>query len=228
MMRQWDGNAEAAGMQESDRSLSQRFRRRLNFAIQYIEARRRSKLIAKLLPILQSSFNHPWVAEVEIRLRFWPNNETRLGQLWRQYKSMPHQFMNWDAPIAISVFRERRGKKKQALCMSIYLMKDVLYIGQIQGIAGTDAPKELRDWPKIFMECCRTFARQEGLKEVRVPKAISLYSYRNPYVNLQLTQRAQDNTRDRIRRSMQLLYDANAQQLGFVCDGDWFKWQVSE
>jgi hypothetical protein len=140
------------------RSLLQRFRRRLNFAIQYIEARRRSKSIAKLLPILQSSFNHPWVADVEIRLRFWPNNETRLGQLWRKYKSMPQQFMNWDAPIAISVFRERRGKKKQTLCMSIYLMKDVLlYIGQIQGIAGTDAPKELREWPKIFIDFFKAF-----------------------------------------------------------------------
>ena len=112
--------------------------------------------------------------------------------------------------------------------MSFFLMNDALYIAQIQGIAKTDAPKELRDWPKIFIQSCRTFARQEGLKEVRVPRAETLYSYRNPYVNLQLTQRAQEKTRERIRCSMQLLYDANAQQLGFVSDGDWFKWQVNE
>jgi hypothetical protein len=88
------------------------------------------------------------------------------------------------------------------------------------------APKELRDWPKIFIESCRAFARQEGLEEVRLPKAETLYSYRNPHVNLQLTQNAQERTRERIKQSMELLYNANAEQLGFMSDGGWFKWQV--
>ena len=213
-------------MQKSDRALLQRFRRRLNFAVRYFEAKKRSKLIAKLLPILERSFDHPWVAGVELKIRFWPGNETKFGELRRVYKSLPAQSMHWDAPIAISVFRERKGRKRQALCMSIYLVKDVLYIRQIQGIAGTAAPKELRDWPKIFIESCRTFVRQEGLEEVRLTKAETLYSYRNPHVNLQLTQNAQERTRERIKQSMELLYNANAEQLGFMSDGGWFKWQV--
>lgn len=133
--------------------------------------------------------------------------------------------MHWDAPIAVSVFRNRKGKKRQALCMSLFLIKDVLYVGQIQGIAGTDAPRELRDWPKMLIELCRTFVRQEGLKELRVPKAETLYSYRDPHLNPELTSKARENTLQRIRRSMQLLYDTNALQLGFVSDGDWYKWQ---
>ena len=99
-------------MQKSDRTLLQRFRRRLNFAVRYFEAKKRSKLIAKLLPILERSFDHPWVAGVELKIRFWPGNETKFGELRRVYKSLPAQSMHWDAPIAISVFRERKGSKK--------------------------------------------------------------------------------------------------------------------
>lgn len=199
--------------QKNDRSLLQIFRRRLYFAAHYFEAKKRSKLIAKFLPVLERSFEHPWVVAVELRIQFWPGSET-------------NHSMHWDAPIAVSVFRERRGKKRQALCMSVYLVKDVLCIRQIQGVSGTTAPKELRDWPKIFMELCRLFARQEGIKEVRVPKAETLYSYRNPYINPQLTPEARERALKRIRQNMQLLYDNNAQQLGFVCDDDWYKWQV--
>jgi hypothetical protein len=206
-----------AAAPKNDRSLFQIFRRRLQFAARYFEAKKRSKLIEKLLPILERSFEHPWVIAVELQIRFWPGNETKLG--------VPVQSMHWDAPIAVSVFRERRGKKRQELCMSIYVVKDVLYIRQIQGVPGTAAPKELRDWPKIFIESCRTFAREEGLKEVRVPKAETLYSYRNPYINPQLNPASRERALMRIRQNMQLLYDANAQQLGFVSDAAWYKWQ---
>jgi hypothetical protein len=77
----------------------------------------------------------------------------------------------------------------------------------------------------MFIETCRTFARQEGFREVRVPRAESLYSYRNPFLNSQLLPESRNNALIRIRRNMKLIYDANALELGFVPDGDWFKWK---
>ena len=219
-------NQHAAVNREVDRTAIGAFRRRLRYACWYVEARKHSKLIAKLVPIIESSFDHPWVAGVELKIRFWPGNETRVGQLWRLYKSLPKQSMHWDAPVTVSVFRQRRGKKRQALCLSMYLVKHVLYVGQIQGVAGTDAPKELRDWPKLFIESCRTLARQEGLRGVWIPKADALYAYRNPGLSSQLTAKARENALRRIRRSMELLYDTNAIELGFVSDGAWFKWET--
>jgi hypothetical protein len=184
-------------------------------------------MIVRLLPILEEAFDHPWVARVELNFRFWPGNDTALVRLWRLYRSLPNQSMHWDAPVTVSIFRERKGKKRQALCMSLYVVDNVLYVAQIQGIPGTDAPKELRAWPKIFFEACRKFACQEHLREVRIPKAETLYSYRNPHLGPDLLPKARVHTLLRIRRNMRLLYDANALDLGFFPDGDWLRWECS-
>jgi hypothetical protein len=111
--------------------------------------------------------------------------------------------------------------------MSLYLIRRTIYIGQLQGVAGTDPPKELRFWPAKFMEACQTFALQEGLTEVRVPRADTLYSYRNPSLNPDLSPEAREMALERIRKAMELLYDANALALGFVPDGNWFRWENS-
>lgn len=124
--------------------------------------------------------------------------------------------MHWDAPVTVSVFRKRRGKERQALCMSLYIRSGILYIAQLQGVPRTDMPEELRPWPKKF-------ARQEGLREVRVAKASTLISFLNPYGRA-LTE-ARKKAVPRIRRDMELIYDRNALDLGLVPDGHWFKWQ---
>jgi hypothetical protein len=203
-------------------------RRRWEFLIRYLLAQIHAKSIANFLPILESSFAHPWVAEIQLRIRFWPGNETNLGRLWRLYGSLPGQSMHWDAPITVSVFRARKGKRRQALCMSFYLVNDILHIAQIQGVPGTDAPSELRAWPTVFIEACRTFARQENLREVRMARAESLNSYRNPYLRADLLPEAREHALQRIRRNMKLLYDANALNLGFMSDGAWYRWKVFE
>ena len=131
--------------------------------------------------------------------------------------------MHWDAPVTVSVFRKRRGKERQALCMSLYVRSGILYIAQLQGVPRTDMPEELRPWPKMFIEACRKFARQEGLREVRVAKASTLNSFLNPYGRA-MTE-ARKKAVPRIRRDMELIYDKNALDLGLVPDGDWFKWQ---
>jgi hypothetical protein len=132
--------------------------------------------------------------------------------------------MHWDAPVTISVFRRKRGKRRPALCMSLYIIRDTLYIEQMQGVSRTDVPKDLRSWSKIFMEACRTFCYQEEFKEMRVPKAASLYSYHHAFVHSDLLPDARERMLQRIRKSMETLYDANALELGFIPDGRWFKW----
>jgi hypothetical protein len=200
-------------------------RRRILFFCRYLSAKAHSKTIVDLLPIVESSFDHPWVAGVEMEIRFWPGRETRFERWWRTYKSLPKQSMSWDAPVAISVLRKRKGKKRQALCLSMYVSGGTLYIGQLQGVLGTDPPDELRPWAKIFIGACRTFVRQKRMREVRIPRANSLYSYRNPHVSPNLLPDARINILRRIRRDMELLYDANALDLGFVPDGEWFSWK---
>ena len=204
-------------------ALSQKLRRRWRFFAWYLIAQAHSRKIHRLPPVLAEAFNHPWVAGVELKIRFWPGNETKVGRLWRIYKSLPTQSMHWDAPITVTVFRERRGKKRQALCMSFYVARGVLHIAQIQGVWKTDVPKELRAWPKIFIEACRTFAQRENLRAVMVPKAATLYSYRNPFLRTDFLPLARQNALSRIRDSMTTLYDKNAVELGFVPDGDWFR-----
>jgi hypothetical protein len=79
-------------------------------------------------------------------------------------------------------------------------------------------------WPKIFMEACRNFACQEKFKEIRVAKAASLYAYHYPFVRPGLLPDARERALQSIRKSMEMLYDANALELGFIPDGRWFRW----
>jgi hypothetical protein len=198
--------------------------RRTHFLVQYAFARIQSRTIQKLLPIVEQTFEHPWVVEVELRVRSWHGREK--GPVWKRKRQVSP--MHWDAPITISVFRRKKGKKRQALCMSLYVIKDGLYIKQLQGVSHTDAPSELREWPRMFIEACRNFAQQQAFKAVRVPRADSLYSYHNPHVTGDLTPDSRERAIKKVRQSMKLLYDANALRLGFVTDGDWFKWTNSE
>jgi hypothetical protein len=137
---------------------------------------------------------------------------------------MGRSVMHWDAPVTISVFRRIRGKRKPALCMSLYIIRSILYIEQMQGVSRTDVPEDLRPWPKMFMEACRTFCYQEEFKEMRVPRAASLYSYQHMFVHADLLPDARERMLQRVRKSMEMLYDANALELGLISDGRWFKW----
>ena len=73
-----------------------------------------------------------------------------------------------------------RGGVLSAIVLTVmiaYIRAKILFIAQLQGVAGTDVPEELRPWPKVFIDACRTFACQQGLREVRVAKASTLASY---------------------------------------------------
>jgi hypothetical protein len=198
--------------------------RRAHFLIQYVLAAIQWKAITELLPVVKKKFEHPWVVDVELRLRSWHGLER--PRLWNSKRLVSR--MHWDAPITISVFRRKKGKKREALCMSFYVIKENLYIKQIQGVSQTDVPRELAAWPKMFMEACQEFARQQAFNAVSVPRAVSLYSYHNPYISKSLLPDGRERASRRIRRDMELLYDKNALELGFVSDGDWLKWTNPE
>src|SRR5262245_24290698 len=160
-------------------------RYRMVFFAGYVLAKSRSKALGKLLSTIENSFRHPWVAEVRLQIHFWPGGG--------------RSFIHWDAPVAISVFRRKRGKKRPALCMSLYVIRDTLYIWQMQGVPQTDVPRDLGLWPKRFMAACQTFAYQEEFKEIRVRRAASLYSYRDPFLNPELLPDARERALQRIR-----------------------------
>ena len=189
-------------------------RSRTRFFVRYILAKSRSKALLRLLPLIENSFRHPWVAEVQLQFRFWPAHGL-VGQ----------SFMSWDAPVAISIFRRKKGKKRPALSMSLYVNRDTLCIQQLQGVSRTDVPRDLEAWPKLLIKACRTFAYQEGFKEMRVPRAASLYSYHHPDIRPELLPDGRERALERIRKNMELIYDKNALDLGLVPDGNWFKWQ---
>jgi hypothetical protein len=198
--------------------------RRTHFLVQYMLARIQLQTIRKLLPIVERTFEHPWVVAVELKVR--PGHGREKARFWN--RNRPVSNMQWDAPITISVFRSKQGKKWHALCMSLYVIKDNIYIKQLQGVSPTDAPSALREWPKMFIQACQDFTRQQAFKTVRVAKADYLYSYHNPYTNVYLSPHCRERAIKQIRQNMELLYDASAAQLGFVSDGNWFKWTNSE
>ena len=210
-----------------DRSLAGRLCRRTLFFVRYSMAQMQSRTVGKLLPIVEDSFDHPWVSRIEFRIRSRPGNGALSSDL-RSNQVLPAGLVHWDAPVTICVFRRRRGKDRPALCMSLYVNGGTVNIVQLQGVLHTDPPKEIRLWPRTFIESCRTFVRQEHLKAVKVAKADSLYSYRNPYVNPELPLEAREEAVQRIRKSIELIYDVNALALGFIPDGDWFKWENSK
>lgn len=213
---------------EVDRSVAARLRRRILFFGRYLVARAQVRRIERLLLVLEESFRHPWVTRIEVKIQPRPGRGTRwavrhIGPSGSSERGLVH----WDAPVTVCVFRKKRCAERPALCMSLYLSNRAVHVVQLQGVPQTDPPRGVRLWPVKFIEACRDFAIEERLDEVKVAKAETLYSYRNPTVNSELPKAAREETVQRIRRTMELLYDANALSAGFAPDGDWFKWTNS-
>ena len=197
-----------------DRSLKARFQRRLKFFLQYLRAIVGAKKIKRLLPVVEAHFAHVWVADVQLQLRFLAGQEKQ------------EHSTHWDAPITVTIFRKKKVLPRPALCMSVSLQGNSLYVRQLQGVPRIDIPKDLRNWSERFVKACKVFAGQENFREVRVPKASSLYSYRSPSLRQQnLTEEVRRQTLSRIREKIRLHYDQTAIAEGFVCDGDWFVWK---
>jgi hypothetical protein len=167
--------------------------------------------ICKLLPIVSRHFAHRWIGATELNI-----------SLFRTNKITTKWYVQWDAPINVLVLKKRKGKRKPAFGMSLYIDKNSICVQQLQGYSWVDLPDK---WSASFIKACVEFARQENLRAVRVPMAHSLYSYRHPYLHAPSSlplDRA--NELQEIRTKMESLYDAAALELGFVAIGDWYQW----
>jgi hypothetical protein len=109
---------------------------RMAFLLHYLLARLGARSVNELLPVIEKSFDHPWVSSVELNIRFYAGRETERNRLSRLLKPpRKNDEMFWDGPITVSIFTNRSGKEQQALCMSLYIRSGVVYIFQLQGLA---------------------------------------------------------------------------------------------
>ena len=182
---------------------------RIQYRYWYELSRRQKSRLSLLSDIVRKHFNHPWVTNVELQLRERAGNEENLGTI------------HWDAPIAVSVCRTRRRGKRPALCMSLDVRGNIIRIRQLQGYVAIDIPVSLRNWPRRFVEACQELAIE---KQVRIPKAHLLASYRDPSIEGAKTEAELEGLREGIRTRMRSHYDATARELGFADRGNWFVW----
>ena len=167
--------------------------------------------ICKLLPIVSRNFTHQWICATELKI-----------SLFRTSKITTRWYVQWDAPIGVLVLKKRKGKRKPAFGMSLYIAKDTICVQQLQGYSWIDHPGK---WSASFVKACMEFARQENFRAVQVPMARTLYSYRHPYLRApSFLPLDRERELQKIRTKMESLYDAAALELGFVATGDWYQW----
>lgn len=193
----------------------------IRFSRWYRLSLKHEQAIAKLLPIVERCFEHQWVASVELKLRPSPGHDTVLG------KKVPERPMHLDAPVTVTILRKKKGRKRQALCMSFYVLGNTIYVVQLQGVRGQDLPAELRSWPALFVTSLQKLASNEKFKEIRIAKARTLGSYRYPDVK-RTARETIEQTEARIRKNMQSRYDGTASTLGFIERRRWWVWRTPD
>jgi hypothetical protein len=108
--------------------------------------------------------------------------------------------------------------------MSLYVTGNIISIRQLQGYFSVDIPVPLRNWPRRFVEACQELAIKSRFKEVRIPKAHSLGSYRYPSIRGAKTEAGLEAALEGVRTRMRSHYDRTARELGFAERGNWFVW----
>jgi hypothetical protein len=108
--------------------------------------------------------------------------------------------------------------------MSLYVTENTIRILQLQGYLATDIPVPLRNWPRRFVEACQELAIKNHFKEVQIPKAHSLGSYRYPSIQGAKTEANLKAAHEGVRTRMRSHYDGTARELGFADRGNWFVW----
>jgi len=191
----------------------------IRFSRWYRLSLKREPGIEKLLPIVERCFEHKWVASVELKLRPFAGCDTVLG------KKVAERPMHLDAPVTVTVLRERKGMKRQAFCMSFYVSGNIIYVVQLQGVPGQHVPVELRSWPAIFVKSLQQLACNEQFEEICVAKARTLRSFRYPDAKGTARETIQQ-VAARIRKNMQSHYDGTARALGFIEKRRWWVWRT--
>ena len=125
----------------------------------------------------------------------------------------------WEAPLTCTVC----AKGAPVFGMAVEFYGKILRIRQLQGMAGAHIPKELSDWPKLFVRACMSFAEVEGLHEVRMYHAdqslFYLFPSLEPKEGESLTEAIQA-----FQKRMRRRYEGTARQLGFAKKRRWHSW----
>lgn len=119
----------------------------------------------------------------------------------------------WEAPVGITVYFD----EKPVLGMAVEFRGPHLCIKQLQGVAGTQLPNELRDWPARFVKGAMNFLyNTEELVSVRLYTANQRLSYRFPFdkdlKRIVMSKEEKRLYQQRLRRR----YDGTARQMGFT------------
>src|SRR5262245_40746557 len=104
---------------EISRSSLAKVRRLMQYFVRYILAKSQSQTLGMLLPIIENSFRHPWVAEVQLQIGFWPTRGLPLRWNANRERSLLH----WDAPVGIAVSGDpsyRCPKGPRSLAKDVY------------------------------------------------------------------------------------------------------------
>jgi hypothetical protein len=219
-----------------ENSLQGKILRRWLFLYRFMLARAHSDAIGRLEPLLQEFFEHEWVADVRVRLRFlpgaedrelkipWPGNKYLLRLRWLPWRKQACP-AHWGAPVTVSVSKTNSGEMpKTVRYMSLFIQEDALHIVQLQGVPLIEMPKGLRDWAERFVRACMEYARRENLRAVKLARPDSLYSYHNPSIRWYFTPEQRVETLKKIRAGFEKHHDGTARILGFTPETDWFCW----
>ena len=165
-----------------------------------------------ILEAVREKFKDPWIYDVTLKA---------LPNVGPDVTAEPSIY--WDAPIAVAVHRRGDDGICPAVCMSLCVIGDVVYVMQLQGMAGTHIPPQLQNWPKMFVEACQDFAIKKNFRQVRIVKATSVPQFNMAGLQAE-TPAALAKMRANVQNRMLARYDGTAKKLGFVEDGRWFIW----
>lgn len=129
----------------------------------------------------------------------------------------------WETPLGYALWHRNRP----AVAMGIEIKNGMLCVRQLQGVRGTQLPKELRNWPELFVRAVMKFATDSGLKGVRVYRAhMSNFFWMPDFGYDVLTQEQYKERLDAHRNRMRARYDGTARKMGFRMNKNWGEWHV--
>lgn len=189
---------------------------RARFFVFFSIATSRSAAVSKLLDVVALAFRE----YTDDALSFELSIANRAG--YRIWPDGRRSAICWDAPIAIMV----SVNNKPAFGMAVELCGKTLSIRQLQGVKGTRIPYALREWPKIFIEGCVSYARYSGLKRVRVYRADQSPHYMTPAFQQTLDGKLAEMFLDNHQNGMRRRYDGTAKALGFLPKRRYYEWKA--
>lgn len=131
----------------------------------------------------------------------------------------------WETPLGYALWHN----DQPAIAMGVEVKSGMLCVRQLQGVRGTQLPKELRNWPELFVRAAMKFASDSGLKGVRVYRAHMSNFYWMPDFGYDVLTQEQYRERLRAHRNrMRARYDGTARKMGFRMKKYWGEWFVDD